>query len=337
MLEVPERADLLRLAGANQFIPLKKILGRYLATRATTLGAMAHVLDSFGALQIAEIPVRGTPFLGRTLEQTRIGQLTGLAVVGIWERGRFTVPHPDAVLSEDALMMLAGTREQLQALERLTGEKAAEDRIFILGHGRIGCAAATFLDRRPVPYILFDCRENPDCDDHVAVLGDAASRALLMKSGIHEAHGLIVTTNDDNTNIFLTIASRHSNPHMRIVARANREENVDQLYAAGADFVVSNASVGANILINVLENKESIFLTEGIDVFRRPVPRQLVGKNIAESRLRSLTGCSVVALERPGDPDPVIGPTPEMVLEEGAQMILIGSPEQEERFSLAFR
>lgn len=49
------------------------------------------------------------------------------------------------------------------------------------------------------------------------------------------------------------------NPHIRIVARANREENLDELYAAGADLVVSNASVGATILMNILENKESVW------------------------------------------------------------------------------
>jgi Trk K+ transport system NAD-binding subunit len=130
--------DLLRLAGANQVIPLFQILGRYLTTRATTRGAMAHVLDSFGDLVIAEIPVHGTPFVGMTLEETRLRQLTSLSVIGIWERGDFTIPHRDSVLAEGALIVLAGTREQLFALERLIGEKAKEDMIFILGHGRIG-------------------------------------------------------------------------------------------------------------------------------------------------------------------------------------------------------
>ncbi len=75
-------ADLLRLAGATHVIPLPQILGRYLATRATTFGAAAHVLDSFGGLLIAEMPMYGTPFAGQTLEQTRLGDHTGLSVIG---------------------------------------------------------------------------------------------------------------------------------------------------------------------------------------------------------------------------------------------------------------
>ncbi len=328
----PEHATLLHQAGASQVIPLHKILGRYLAIRSTTRGALAHVLDSFGELQIAEIPVHGTPFSGDTLANTRIRQRTGLAVIGIWERGSFTVPTRETLLKEEALLVLAGTRSQLETLESLTGESAQEDLVFILGHGRIGCAAASFLERKPVPFILVDRSENPACTEHIPIYGDATVRRAMADAGIDRAKGVIVTTNNDNTNIFLTLASRHLHPHVRLVARANREESVEQLYLAGADFVVSNASVGASILLNILEAKASTFLTEGINVFRRRLPDDLAGKTIADSQLRPRTGCSIVALE-PADRGPAfVSPPPETLLEQGVTLLLIGTPDQEERF-----
>ncbi len=336
MVDEPEHADLLRLAGATQVIPLHKILGRYMATRATTRGALAHVLDSFGTLQIAEIPVHGTPFSGQTLEQAQIRQRTGLSVIGVWERGAFATPSRETLLDAKALMVLAGTHEQLDSLERLTGEVPEDDLVFILGHGRVGCAAATFLERKPVPFILVDRQENPGCTEHITIYGDATGRHTLNKAGIDRAKGVIVTTNDDSTNIFLTLASRHIHPHVRIVSRANSDENVEQLYAAGADFVVSNASVGASILFNMLESKASAFLSEGINVFRRPLPKTLAGQTIANSRIRPLTGCSIVALEAPQATEPIVVPPPETVLEKGMNLILIGSPEQEEAFGQRF-
>jgi K+/H+ antiporter YhaU regulatory subunit KhtT len=114
------------------------------------------------------------------------------------------------------------------------------------------------------------------------------------------------------------------------------EGNVDQLYAAGADFVVSNASVGANILLNLLEFKASAFLTEGINVFRRPLPARLVGQTIAASGIRPKTGCSVVALISADGEETLVVPSPETVLETGMSLILIGSPEQEEMFGQSF-
>ncbi|MEA3545306.1 MAG: NAD-binding protein, partial [Thermodesulfobacteriota bacterium] len=250
----PDHLELMHLAGANKVVPLTRLVGRYLGVRSTTQGALAHVIDSFGRLKIAEIPVNCTPFAGQTLEQAEIRQRTGLAVIGLLERGVFTVPSKDTVLSPSSLVVLAGTQEQLTQLEQLTGEQAEDDMIFILGHGRIGCAAANFLDHVPVPYMLIDQAENQNCDKHNTVIGDATNSQLLRKLGIEKAKGLIVTTNDDSTNVFLTLSSRHANPQVRIVARANMEENVSQLYAAGADFVVSSASVGANILTNILES-----------------------------------------------------------------------------------
>jgi len=332
VVDDPEHIDLLRLAGADKAVPLQRIVGRYLGTRSTTCGALAHVIDSFGDLQIAEVPVYGTPFVDMTLEQARIRQKTGMTVIGVWERGTFTVPQKDTLLGPDALVVLAGTHAQLTQIEELIGENEEDDLVFILGHGRIGCAAANFLDRKPVPYILIDQIENPHCQKHVAVIGDATNRHLLWQSGIERAKGLIVTTNDDSTNIFLTLSSRNSNPHIRIVARANTEENVAQLYSAGADFVVSNASVGANILMNILESKESVFLTEGVTIFRRPVSSGLVGKTIEETKLRPSTGCSIIAIERP-DEELQLAPTPTTQLTDKCTMLLIGSPEQEERFN----
>lgn len=330
-----EHVGLLRLAGANRVVPLHKILGRYLAVRATTCGALAHILDSFGELEIAEMPVHGTPFAGLTLQDAHIRQRTGLSVIGIWERGKFTVPTRQSVLAESALMVLAGTREQLQSLERLTGEAEEEDLVFILGHGRIGCAAASFLERKPVPFILVDRQENPSCTEHVPIYGDATLRQTLMGAGFERARGMLVTTNDDNTNMFLTLAGRHMQPHIRVVARANSEENVDQLYAAGADFVVSNASVGANILYNILESKATAFLTEGINVFRRALPAYLIGKTLAGSQIRQRTGCSIVAIEPEDAGETLVSPPPETEFEKGVSLILIGTAEQEEAFDSA--
>lgn len=332
LVETPENAEFLRLAGASHTVPLKKILGCHLALRATTRGAMAHIIDSFGNLKVAEIPVFGTPFLDMTLAQARIRERTGLAVVGLWERGNFAAPTAATILTDKVVMVVVGTSQHLQAFQELTGEDPEQDLVLILGHGRIGCAAATFLERKPVPFVLVDRQPNHACEEHIAVIGDATTRVVLKGVGLEQARGVIVTTNDDGANIFLTLAVRHQHPHIRIVARANREEDVEQLYAAGADFVVSNASIGANILLNILENKETIFLTEGVHVFRAQLPASMAGKTVQASNLRTISGCTVIALEHPEAEQPLLMPGPETVLQSGMSMILIGTPDQESRF-----
>ena len=57
--------------------------------------------------------------------------------------------------------------------------------------------------------------------------------------------------------------------------------------------------------------------------------------SFAASQIRPRTGCSIVALV-PAEGEMDIVPPPERVLQKGMDLILIGSPEQEERFSRVF-
>lgn len=184
IVDDPVHADLLRLAGATYAIPLSQILGRYLARRATTCGAMSHVLDSFGSLLIAEVPVYGTSLTGQILGQARLRERTSISVIGLLKRGVFTAPAPTRSFPS-------------------------------------------------TPCCSWPAPEN-NCSPWSSSSAAATNLGLLRKSGIDRASGLIITTNDDNINIFLTLVSRHVNPHVRIVSRANGEENVDELYVAGA-------------------------------------------------------------------------------------------------------
>lgn len=93
-------------------------------------------------------------------------------------------------------------------------------------------------------------------------------------------------------------------------------------------------SMGANAVYNVLEKGGVVMLAEGLDVFRHPVPRALMGGALATTGIREATGCSVVALEVEGPA--VNNPPPETVLPAGADLILIGTTDAERRFVQRF-
>jgi len=162
VVTVPERTELVRLAGAAHVVPLRETLGNYLAVRATTRGAKGHVVDSLGDLLFAEIPSHGTPFIGVSLKDTGIRQKAGVSVIGIWERGRFSLPEPDTVITEGMIMLLVGTEADLEALEALLGGSDQDELVMIVGHGTVGSAAAAFLRRRSVPHVVVDRDALPD-------------------------------------------------------------------------------------------------------------------------------------------------------------------------------
>ncbi|MCU0595477.1 MAG: potassium channel protein, partial [Desulfobacterota bacterium] len=119
-------------------------------------------------------------------------------------------------------------------------------------------------------------------------------------------------------------------PDMQILSRANLERNVSTLHRAGADFVMSYSSLGANAIFNFLRNEDTLMLAEGLNVFRLKAPKPLVGKNLAQSKIRQITGCSVVGIKV--NDVMAINPDPQAPIHEDAELILIGTYEGEKKF-----
>jgi len=167
-------------------------------------------------------------------------------------------------------------------------------------------------------------------DPEKYILGNAADGEILRQAGLMDAPAVVMTTHDDDVNIYLTLYCRHLRPEIQIISRATLERNVATLHRAGADFVMSYASMGANTMVNLLRRGSILMVTEGLDVFKVPVPRALVGKTLTNLGLRRLIGCNVIALTAEGTMQ--INPDPSTPLPAHADLILIGTTEAEKRF-----
>ena len=331
-----ERKELLSMAGAANTVALRGVLGNYLAVRSTTRGAAGHVIDSMDKLLFAEISSQGTPFIGKNLRESGIRQKTGASVIGMWERGHFFLPKPDTVITEKMVLLLVGDSANLDALEKITATGSHDDPVVILGYGNVGTAAAAFLDKRRVPRVVVDQHLlHQFIGQEGYIHGDASKKSVLEEANIMTASAVIVTTNDDGTNIFLTLACRQINPNMRIVARANRGEHVNQLYAAGADFVVSHSSVGANILANLIEGRQTVFLAEGIDIFWKKTPSSLIGQTLADSQMNLLTNSTLVAIQN-ADDEVQLSLGHDTVFQANSTLILVGDSQSEAMFTKHF-
>lgn len=329
----PDSVDVLELAGSSHVLQLTEMLGRSLARRTVAGDIRANVIGQFGELLIAEAPVSGTPIVGRTLADGWLRDATGLTVVGLWERGHFDMPHPDKLLEPTTVLVLAGSEQQLARFTELTAIYNLPDApVLILGGGRVGRAAATALAERGIDYRIIEQDASRVKDPEHTIIGSAADRECLEAAGIAEAPTTIVTTSDDATNVYLTIYCRRLRPQMQIISRSNLERNVSTLHRAGADFVMSYASMGANAVFNILEQDDVVMVAEGLDVFRCPVPSSLIGTRLVDSQVREKTGCSIVAIETRGEV--VVNPDPETRLPDDpdAEIIVIGTTEGEREF-----
>jgi Trk K+ transport system NAD-binding subunit len=331
-----DSVDILNLAGSTKTFQFTKLLGESLARRVLGTSMKANIIGRFDELFIAEMPAMRTPLVGKTLQESRIRELTGVNVVGLWERGSFQSPTPETMIGLSTVFVLAGSDQQLMLYAEKFGKYNVSDApVLILGGGRVGKVAAKALKEREIAYRIIEKNVRFVCEDEECyVLGSAADLDTLRKAGIDQSPAVIVTTHDDDLNIYLTIYCRRLRPDIQIIARATQDRNVSTLHRAGADLVMSYTSLGVTSIMNYLLQDNILMVSEGLNIFKVQAPSSLVGKTLLESRIREDTGCSVIAMGVQGQL--AINPLPAMTINERDELILIGSAEAEKSFSETF-
>ncbi len=330
--------DILQLAGSTYVFQFTKMLGESLARRTLGMSMGANIVGRFDELLIAEAPAMRTPLEGKTIMESNLREKTGVTVVGLWERGRFQMPQPHTRINSTTVLVLAGSSEQFRKYEeafssyRVNQESDAP--VIILGGGRVGRAAAQVLDERQITYKIVE-KNRKLAQYNNCILGNAADIDTLQKAGIREAQSVIITTHDDSMNIYLTIYCRQLRSDIQIISRANLDRNISKLHRAGADLVMSHASIGANTIINILKPNKILMFAEGLNIFRAPVHPTLAGKSLAESQIRKQANCSVIAIGRNSKLN--INPEPSIILDINDEMVLIGTSDAEKRFMDIYR
>jgi Trk K+ transport system NAD-binding subunit len=339
LAEEDDSVDILELSGVTQVLPLKRRLGEHLAARVTIGTRSPHVVGSFANLLIAEFVIPGTSLAGKTLQESRLRERTGVDAVGIWEHGTLHPTRPDYRFTDHSIPVAVGTPEEMERLDDMLGSPDGPlAPVLVIGGGKVGRAAARALGSRGLQVHVVEKEERvgaslePDADR--VVCGDAADRAVLEAAGLREASAVVLTTNDDAINIYLAVYCRRLKPEVNIVSRITHERNVEAIYRAGADSVLSYASLGGEYVISRVLGREPVMIGEGVDVFSVPVPESLAGRPLRESRIRERSGLLVVALQN--DAAEHVRPSPSMKLPAGARLLLLGTAEQRERFQQSF-
>ena len=289
------------------------------------------MIGQFDELQIAEATATGTPMVGKTLDEIGLGREMGITVIGVWERGQFTTALPQSTVHENTVLVLAGTRDQLDHFEdAFRAYNNVEEPVVILGGGQVGWATARSLEAMGLDYRIVEKLPERVRNPEKCVVGDAAELSVLEEAGIMRTSTAIVTTHDDDMNIYLTIYCRRLRPDIQIISRTTVERDVHTMHEVGADFVLSFASMGADAVLHYFLRGDTLMIAEGLDVFRVKVPELLSDKTIAETHIRRDTGCTVIALSVNSTMQ--VNPDPQLPMQMDAEMLLIGSSAGQKRF-----
>ncbi|CQH53461.1 ion channel pore / TrkA domain protein [Halobacterium hubeiense] len=323
-VEDPSLAEYLRYAGADRVLGPREILGRSLARNVTTtissrLGDAVEIGEDF---EIVEMPVQyGSDLDGATLGDTDLLEPGGVNAVGAWFAGEFVgSPDPDRELTRNTVLLVAGREDELEAFEgrTLAPDERGGEHVVVAGYGEVGSTVREVLDEEDIDTTVVDVEDRPGVD----VVGDATEGGTLRSAGIEDATALVLALGDDTSTVFATLVAREASERVEILCRANDTESARKLYAAGADYVLSLATVAGRMLAQTILDEDVMALDKQIDVVRTEAPA-LVGQTLAEADVRARTGCTVVAVQRGGEV--VSQPDASFRVRDGDALVVVGA------------
>lgn len=338
VVEKPGRERYHELAGADHVLSPRALLGESLARKVTT-AARAEIDEPVaidGDLRLAEVAIRhGTPLAGVTLADSGIRETTGVNVIGAWIRGEFRpAPAPEMELTGGSVLLVSGRADQLDELVEMTQSpvrRLQAGETVIVGYGQVGQAVARELEDTEIPYTVLDRADSPEVD----VVGDGTEPEPLIEAGIENAETVVLALPDDTLTEFATLVIRDLAPEIEILARVEEKANASKTYRAGADYVVSLATVTGRLTAShLLEGRDVLSVVQQVEIIREEVPN-LVGRTLADADIRDETGCTVLAIER-GDAV-VTDVGPETMIRAGDELVLVGTDQGIRQFEQTFR
>ncbi|SMP08467.1 voltage-gated potassium channel [Desulfurobacterium pacificum] len=252
-----------------------------------------------------------------------------------------------------ASMIMEGELRKFFIIRKM--EKLAmklKNHTIVCGLGRTGQAAIKELWKEKVPFVVIEKDEakieeaKEKYPNLIYILGDATEDETLIKAGVKSAANMIVATADDADNLFITLSAKNLNPNLRIVTRANREENVVKLKRAGATEVILPNVIGglrmASLAIRpsvvsfldiVTHHGEIDLRLEEVKV---PKGSPFHGKLLKDLEIPKKTGVVVIGVRRE-DGSFILNPTSTTMILEGDSLIIIGTREQADKLKRLVR
>ncbi len=236
---------------------------------------------------------------------------------------------------EGHIQKLFGSRIMEKQLKKL------KDHYIICGFGRVGKTVCKELSLNNVPFVVIEQMselvEEMEKAGYLYINGNCADDDKLLVANIANAKGVINTIADEADAVYVTISAKQLNPDLFIMARADSMSAHNKLKRAGATKVLS-PHVYAGIYMaqttlrpNVVDfmNLASEDSTDGLKVEEIAVKggSRLIGRAIKDSGIRSELGITIIGTRKHGK-GMFYNPPPDMIIDEGDTLILIGTSSQ---------
>ena len=351
-------SNALLVGGAVGSVLVLKFVIVFLTARLLRLTERPAILAALGLCQIGEFSFvlvhseQAKDLLGPELHAlviaTSVVSMVATPVLIAWAPGladRFARVSPASARGDNA-------------------PSGSQETALIAGFGTNGQHIARLLQEAGIAYQIVDCDgavvSKARRAGHSILFGDVTQRRTLEAAGLQQCSLAVFALSDHQALRQTVKLARTLKPGLHIVARTRRLEEIDPLTQNGADHVVTQdletsielarhvlerfglphhqARAAADVLrsdhYHVLREPalpaalhESLLRTitaGGAESFPLSADHPAVGQTIRQLKLRQETGATILAVLR-GE-NAITHPDPELRLEAGDDLILVGSP-----------
>jgi voltage-gated potassium channel len=167
------------------------------------------------------------------------------------------------------------------------------------------------------------------------VHGDPTRSKDLHKANVKGAKAVIVDMESDSQTIHCILGIRQIDQNVRIIAEAQRYENIEQLKLAGASQIISPFVISGRLMYKSIDDGyEAMFVQEVLAEHKDREIREVkispqsifAGKTIEEADIHHKTGVVMVGIGKNGEL--TIDPPRNSVIEVGDIILGIGAPKE---------
>jgi CPA2 family monovalent cation:H+ antiporter-2 len=243
--------------------------------------------------------------------------------------------------------------------------------VVVAGYGRVGQTLVRMLDFQRHPILVIDNNEaalQTLRERKIPYLfGDASSPLVLEKANLTKAKAMAIALPDPMATRLTLQRALSLAPDLDITVRAHINDEIDSLYQLGAQEVVqpefeASLEMGAHMLLklgdstydvqqvvnryrsgryrDILPERAEYWGAADLEAAIEGLQRNwytvdsdspLQGQSLAQTKVRRLTGATVMAIER--NKQLYRYPTGEVVIESGDRLLVVGNPKEHSAFA----
>ncbi len=237
-------------------------------------------------------------------------------------------------LSSGEVQVARRRRKMTEQIDKLSNH------YILAGFGRVGREASRELHASNRQIVVIDI--SPDNLATAAELGwlhikgDATDDGVLRAAGIERAQGLLVTTANDASNLYIVMSARLLAPNLFIVSRAVDSSAVPKLERAGASRAISPYAIGGRRMAHLALSPRMVDFFEtalhrgskavSISEIQVLAGSKAIGEPLLSLRRRT-SGATILAVLRSPDGSVALA-TDETELVDGDHLLALGTDEQ---------